>query len=59
MAAAKAIVASAETLLLQELRRHARLRHPGLRNVSSQEHARDHRLNGEQLDHVHRSESER
>lgn len=55
----KELVANAEEMLLQVFRLHAQTRHAQtLRFRSKGEHAADHRLNAERLDHVHEEKAD-
>lgn len=46
-------VAPVEPMLLQHFRLHVQNRHPQMRFRTKQEHAADHRLHREVLDHFH------
>lgn len=49
----KVEVAPVEPMLLQHFRLHVQNRHPLMRFRTKQEHAADHRLHRDVLDHIH------
>jgi hypothetical protein len=53
VASEKIEVRSADEMLILDLRQHVQKRHPRMRFITKGEHAADHRLHEDQLDHVH------
>ena len=49
----KVVVDDVEPMLLQQFRLHCQKRHPTMRFRTKQEHAADHRLHADVLNHTH------
>jgi hypothetical protein len=49
----KVVVDDVEPMFLQQFRLHCQKRHPQMRFRTKKEHAADHRLHEEALDHIH------